>query len=205
MPTPHHTDHRKAPKQPTRRQLAYLKVLADRAGQTFTYPSSREQASLQINRLTHAEPSTRTERRVERTQIADAIATGPTDSTRVRDDELTGYGSSATWAHHQQTEPADPASSAPRRMTPQVGPLTELARYTIPAGERVIYGQRVDGVVRLVDRPAAPGGRAYLIERGLETKSELDALIADYLTSAQRLQAPPMAESPVDRFLEHID
>ena len=67
----------------------------------------------------------------------------------------------------------------------------------------MIYGQRVDGVVRVVDRPAAPGGRAYLIERGIETKSELDALITDYLTTSQRLNAIPMSESPVDRFLEH--
>ncbi len=203
MPTPHHTDLQPAAKQPTRRQLAYLKVLADRAGQTFTYPITREEASLQIARLKRTEPSTRTERRVERKLIADAIATGPHDSTRVRDDELAGYGSSATWAHNQETEPADPAPPAARRMTPQVGPRTELARYTVPAGERVIYGQRVDGIVRVVDRPAAPGGRAYLIERGLETKSELDALIADYRATAERLQAIPMSESPVDRFLEH--
>jgi hypothetical protein len=192
MPTPHHTDLQRAAKQPTRRQLAYLKVLADRAGQTFTYPSSREQASRQINRLKRAEPSTLTERRVERKLIADAIASGPHDSTRVRDDELVGYGSSATWARNQETEPADPAPPAARRMTPQVSPRTELARYPVPAGERVIYGQRVDGIVRLVDRPVAPGGRAYLIDRGLETKSELDALIADYLATAQRLQAVPM-------------
>src|SRR5450755_2080292 len=197
MPTPHHTDLQRAAKQPTRRQLAYLKVLADRAGQTFTYPTAREEASLQINRLKRTEPSTRTERRAERKLIADAIASGPHDSTRVRDDELVGYGSSATWAQNQETEPVDPAPSAPRRMTPQVGPRTELARYTVPAGERVIYGQRVDGIVRLVDRPAALGGRAYLIDRGLETKSELDALIADYLATAQRLQAVPMSESPV--------
>jgi hypothetical protein len=203
MPTPHHTDLQRAAKQPTRRQLAYLKVLADRAGQTFTYPITHEEASLQINRLKRTEPSTRTERRVERKLIADAITTGPHDSTRVRDDELVGYGSSATWAQNQETQPVDPTPSAARRMTPQVGPRTELARYTVPAAERVIYGQRVDGIVRLVDRPAAPGGRAYLIDRGLETKSELDALIADYLTSAQRLNAIPMSESPVDRFLEH--
>jgi hypothetical protein len=203
MPTPHHTDLQRAAKQPTRRQLAYLKVLADRAGQTFTYPITRGEASLQINRLKRAEPSTRTERRVERKVIADAIAAGPHDSTRVRDDELVGYGSRATCAQNQETEPVDPAPSAARRMTPQVGPRTELARYTVPAGERVIYGQRVDGIVRVVDRPGAPGGRAYLVERGLETKSELDALIADYRVTAERLQAIPMSESPVDRFLEH--
>jgi hypothetical protein len=203
MPTPHHTDLQRAAKPPTRRQLAYLKVLADRAGQTFTYPITREEASLQINRLKRAEPSTRTERRVERKQIADAIATGPHDSTRVRDDELVGYGSTATWAHNQNSEPADPAPPAARRMLPQVGPRTELARYSVPAGERVIYGQRVDGTVRVMDRPAAAEGRSYLVERGFETKGELDALIADYLATAERLQAVPMSDSPVDRFLEH--
>ena len=67
----------------------------------------------------------------------------------------------------------------------------------------MIYGRRIDGIVRVVDRPAAPGGRAYLIDHGLEPKSELDALIADYRATAERLQAIPMSESPVDRFLEH--
>jgi hypothetical protein len=109
----------------------------------------------------------------------------------------------ATWAHNHDTHPADPAPRTARRTSPQVGPRTELGRYTVPAGERVLYGQRVDGIVRLVDRPVAPGGRAYLIERGLETKGELDALIADYRATAQRLQAIPMSESPVDHFLEH--
>jgi hypothetical protein len=99
MPTPHHTDFQRAAKQPTRRQLSYLKVLADRASQTFTYPITREEASLQIARLKRVEPSTRTERRVERKRIADAIATGPSDSTRVRDDELAEYGSSCRWSH----------------------------------------------------------------------------------------------------------
>ena len=30
----------------------------------------------------------------------------------------------------------------------RVGKRVELARYTIPAGERVLYGQRINGVVR---------------------------------------------------------
>jgi hypothetical protein len=47
----------------------------------------------------------------------------------------------------------------------RVGQRVELARYTIPAGERVLYGQRVDGVVRVTDNPANGRGRAYLIER----------------------------------------
>ena len=50
-------------------------------------------------------------------------------------------------------------------------------------GRRV---QRIDGIVRVTDRPAVQCGRAYLVERGLETKSELDALIADYLLCRRR-------------------
>ena len=62
-------------------------------------------------------------------------------------------------------------------------------------GERIIYGQRIEGVVRVTDRPAADGGRAYLIERGLESKAELDALVADYLEQAAQLDRPPMLGS----------
>jgi hypothetical protein len=60
----------------------------------------------------------------------------------------------------------------------------ELARYTISAGERVIHGQRVRGVVRLVDRPAHGRGRRYIIERELTAIAELEAILADFLTQA---------------------
>jgi hypothetical protein len=36
----------------------------------------------------------------------------------------------------------------------QTNARVDLARYSLSAGERVIYGQRVLGVVRLVDEPA---------------------------------------------------
>jgi len=75
----------------------------------------------------------------------------------------------------------------------------ELARYSIPAGDRLLYGQRVDGVVRLTDVPLEAGGRAYLVERGLDEEGSnanaaLHALIADYLRQASVLDAVPMAE-----------
>ena len=35
----------------------------------------------------------------------------------------------------------------------QLGEPVELARYTVAAGERVLYGQRVDGVVRVICPP----------------------------------------------------
>jgi hypothetical protein len=49
------------------------------------------------------------------------------------------------------------------------GHRVELARYVVSGGEeRILFGQRVDGVVRVTDVPARGHGRAYLVERGLE-------------------------------------
>lgn len=90
----------------------------------------------------------------------------------------------------------------------RVGERVELARYTVPAaGERIIQGQRVDGVVRLLDVPADGRGRAYVIERELERDgyAAVQALVADYLRVAARLGEIPLAASPLDRYLEHLD
>jgi hypothetical protein len=43
--------------KPTSRQLSYLRSLAHRTGQTFTYPQTSQQASAEINRLKNAKPS----------------------------------------------------------------------------------------------------------------------------------------------------
>jgi hypothetical protein len=83
--------------RPTRRQLAYLRSLASRTGQTFAYPDTRGEASREIQRLKQAQASTRTERSIERKDIADAIARGPADAIAVRPDEVAGFGSTATW------------------------------------------------------------------------------------------------------------
>ena len=175
--------------KPTPRQLRYLRSLAQRTGQTFTYPHTFAQASREITRLKQARPSSHGELEVER-EIADAVAVGEQDAARVRGDEIDGYGSNCQWSHNRHPEP-QPTSDhpAPKRTTPVVGTRTELARYTVAEGERVLYGQRVDGVVRVIDRPATPGGRAYLVERGLQTKGELDALVA--ITSPRRSGRAP--------------
>lgn len=85
-----------------------------------------------------------------------------------------------------------------RRNGNPVGERIELARYTVPAGERVLYGQRIDGVVRVTDVPARDRGRAYLVERELEQDGydALNAMVSDYLDQAQLLQDVPMAVSP---------
>jgi hypothetical protein len=69
----------------------------------------------------------------------------------------------------------------------------ELARYRITAGARVVYGQRVLGVVRLVDHPAGGRGRRYVIERELTAMAELEALVADYLEQAATWDTIPAA------------
>jgi hypothetical protein len=120
--------------KPTPRQLRYLKQLAEHTGQTFTYPHTFTEAGREIDRLKAIRPESRAERRIERKQIADQLATGPEDCARVRDDEISGRGSSATWAHNRDRD-ARPGSNraAPKRTTPVVGKRTELARYTVAA------------------------------------------------------------------------
>ena len=81
------------------------------------------------------------------------------------------------------------------RRAGQTNVRVELARYTVSAGERVIYGQRVLGVVRLVDEPAAGDGRRYVIERELTVMAELEAIVADYLQQAATWNVIPAAGS----------
>jgi hypothetical protein len=181
--------------RPTPKQLAYLRSLASRSGQTFEYPRSRRQASREIKRLKCAEPSTRAEQQRERAEIADAIHCGSNDAARVRDSEITGYGSSAGWLHNcNEARTPGRNTPPPSARRPNVGQRVELARYTTADGERVINGQRIDAVVRVTDRPANGHGRAYLVEQGLEQdgNAALHALVGDYLAKAQKLGYPPM-------------
>jgi len=87
-----------------------------------------------------------------------------------------------------------------------VGERTELARYRVSGGERVIYGQRINGCVRITDCPSPAGGRSFLIERELERDglSALKALVVDYAEQARRLDDVPMASSIVRRQLEQL-
>ena len=62
--------------KPTARQLAYLKALAPRTGQTFTYPKTIADARAKISSRKTAPPSSRAERHIERKFIADQIHAG---------------------------------------------------------------------------------------------------------------------------------
>ena len=96
-PAPNHRRQQMSSKPPTPKQVAYLRALAERTGQTFATPRTRREASAEIRRLKAAPAETRVERRIEHDEIADAIGTGAEDSIRVASSEIMGYGSSATW------------------------------------------------------------------------------------------------------------
>lgn len=94
-------------------------------------------------------------------------------------------------------------------LTGRTGQLVELARYTVTdGGQRILCGQRVDGHVRVVDRPVG-AGRSYLVERELEQDgpgayAALKALIADYLGQTRQLDAIPMRSSVVHHYLVEL-
>ena len=77
-----------------------------------------------------------------------------------------------------------------RHPLPIVGQRVELGRYQVPAGERVLFGQRINGIVRVSDKPAGAAGRSFLVERGLERLGELDALVADFVAESERRGEP---------------
>jgi len=86
----------KAP--PTRKQLAYLRSLANRSGTTFTYPRTSSQASAEIKRLQALGQSSQADRTREQRAVQRDLAERPNDDAKVRSDETRGYGSSARWA-----------------------------------------------------------------------------------------------------------
>ena len=177
---------------PTDRQLRYLRTLAARTATTFASPTSRRQASDEIDRLialSRAQPADTPEheppRRYEHSY-----------ATAVRSDEVTGFGSSARW----RSEPP-PATQATR--APHSGATVELLRYTVSAGERVLVGQRHGGHLRVTDRPAGGEGEQYTVEEldSAEGFAPLRALIDDYKARAHELDQIPMASGALAQTL----
>lgn len=80
--------------KPTAKQQQYLRSLAQRTATTFTPPKTKGQASTEIKRLKALGSSSRHERDEDRQAIAAAARGG---AVAVRDEEITGHGSSATW------------------------------------------------------------------------------------------------------------
>jgi hypothetical protein len=85
-----------SPARPTQKQLAYLRRLANRAGQTFTYPQTRTQASREIERLKKSRSRGLTFAELQ----AERAAREANDDTplAVHDFEVRGWGADATWS-----------------------------------------------------------------------------------------------------------
>ncbi len=74
-------------------------------------------------------------------------------------------------------------------MTP-AGRIVELRRYRIPAGERALQAQRIDGRVAVIDVPVDHDDRVYLVERHIESKADLDGLAAEYAAHSEACGRP---------------
>ena len=56
--------------------------------------------------------------------------------------------------------------------TPSVGELVELARYTVTGGEaHPFFGQRINGVVRVTDRPVDTVRVAHISSSGASSRT----------------------------------
>lgn len=88
------------PKPPSARQLNYLKALANRTGQTFTYPKTTREASREIRRLKQIRPSSRIELALERMDLAsEQAARAANCGVPIQPTEIDGYGSNCRWSH----------------------------------------------------------------------------------------------------------
>jgi hypothetical protein len=82
---------------PTRKQLTYLRRLAEATGTTFTPPKTTAEASREIDRLKRRPRQARTDVARERRGVSDDL-TRRGDAAAVRPDEVEGFGSTARWS-----------------------------------------------------------------------------------------------------------
>lgn len=90
-----------APRKPTDpatpRQQRELRRLAELTGTSFTAPRNVRHASQQIDAMRRRQTSDPLQRTLERQQANPGLQIGARAATRVRDCEIDGYGSTATW------------------------------------------------------------------------------------------------------------
>lgn len=205
--------HTKSPAgKPSPKQLRYLNYLAEKTGTSFTYPHTSAEAGREIERLQHLTPESRGDIARQQRETADDMASRRGDAAQVHEHELTGYGSSATWADtwpddeprvvHCKRERYDIYVGRGEKGTQQDGEPHALLGYTVAGEHRLIVVQRTGGLVRAEDHPHAGVGKRYLVAEGLKTCGELDSLIADYQSQVARLGAIPAQVEAVDALMD---
>ena len=70
------------------------------------------------------------------------------------------------------------------------GRTVELRRYRIPAGERALKAQRIDGRVAVMEVPVDHDDRVYLVERHVESHAELHGLANEYAQRSETCGVP---------------
>lgn len=93
-----------APK-PTAKQLRYLRQLAQQTGRTFVTPKTAREASQQIDLLKSGRAATPQQEKAwealsakrDRKHISRELQEAPRDAARVREDEIDGWGSGASY------------------------------------------------------------------------------------------------------------
>lgn len=69
-----------------------------KTGESFAWPPTQVQASKEIRRLEKVKRTSSADRRRETKQVRSDMATRRGGAAAVRDDEIGGYGSTASWA-----------------------------------------------------------------------------------------------------------
>jgi hypothetical protein len=83
----------------TPRQHTYLRALARRTGTSFTYPSTKAEASREIERLRAIANGGFTFAEIQASDHRDPRGgLSLADGAAIRDHEINGYGSTATWS-----------------------------------------------------------------------------------------------------------
>ena len=82
---------------------------------------------------------------------------------------------------------------------------TEIARYRISAGERLVIGHRASAGAELLDTSASGQGPAYYVDRGWQDSVVMEAFIGDYLQQAEWLNQCPMRPAAIGTVLDSTE
>lgn len=83
---------------PSKKTMKYLSDLATATGRSFSWPSTQQEASAEIKALLKFQRTSRADRRRETREVRRDMASGRRGAAAVRAEELSGYGSTASWA-----------------------------------------------------------------------------------------------------------
>ena len=101
------------PKKPSAKLLATLKKMADERGVTFAYPATMREGREQFEQLKKIPRQARGDRRRDDVAVRCAMSRRG-GATRVTDDELAGYGSTAGYSKNVEDEDHGAPADVPR-------------------------------------------------------------------------------------------